>query len=65
MSATLAVQRDERYFAPDPARWWPARWLPDTRAEIEQAGGRFVLDTRAYMPFHVGAFSLRSPSLPP
>ncbi|PCH42796.1 cytochrome P450 [Wolfiporia cocos MD-104 SS10] len=41
------IQRDPRYFSPDPDRFWPERWLADRDPSV-------VLNTNAYIPFSTG-----------
>jgi cytochrome P450 len=49
------VHRDPRYFWPDPASFWPERWLPNEGPKIAQAHGQeFRLDHGAYIPFNYG-----------
>lgn len=50
------VQRDVRYFSPDPDTFWPERWLPDEGPKIAEARGQdFTLVQGAYMPFNYGS----------
>ncbi|PCH43669.1 cytochrome P450 [Wolfiporia cocos MD-104 SS10] len=44
-----AYHRDPRYFFPDPDRFWPERWLNETRKDKG-----VVLNVNAFMPFSIG-----------
>lgn len=46
-AAPYVYQRDPRYFAPDPDRFWPERWLSAKDTDI-------VVNTNAYIPFSIG-----------
>ncbi|KAK1226653.1 hypothetical protein PQX77_010365 [Marasmius sp. AFHP31] len=45
--APYALHRDPRYFSPDPDRFWPDRWLVETKGEVE-------LNQAAFIPFSIG-----------
>ncbi|KAJ7662844.1 cytochrome P450 [Mycena polygramma] len=47
------IHRDAEYFSPDPERYWPERWLPDTTT-APVGGQPFILNTEAFMPFSLG-----------
>lgn len=48
---TYSLHRDERYFSPDPNKFWPERWLDDP----EIIGRKdFRLVREAWMPFSFG-----------
>ncbi|KAK7061078.1 hypothetical protein VNI00_000813 [Paramarasmius palmivorus] len=49
-----AIHRDERYFSPDPDRFWPDRWLTEKGTVLEQA---------AFIPFSTGPMNCVGKSL--
>jgi len=51
MLAPAAVQRDPRYFSPDPEAFRPERWLATEKAN-------FTLNPLAFFPFSYGELHL-------
>lgn len=49
---TGTVQRDPRYFWPNPEGFDPGRWLVDPK---QKSADEFRLNTMAYMPFSYGS----------
>ncbi|KAM0753194.1 cytochrome P450 [Meredithblackwellia eburnea MCA 4105] len=54
---TLTLHHSSRYFSPSPASFLPERWLSDSPVFRDTFNEEpFVHDTRAFIPFGVGAF---------
>jgi len=56
-----SIQRDSRYFSPEPERFWPDRWLsPEGRRAMDDPSRLFdpntpvIHDLDAYLPFSYG-----------